>query len=132
MNRRILHRIIAIQHNTVMHLNNIMISDPFLLLIRHAPSYTPKHKQTNKQTTTTTTTTAVMVGCVLVFVMQSGVAILNVIFSVVTTLPRSTLIVNSLTIRVRRYARRCAGILLLTLLFFFSYPYIVITLSSNV
>ena len=42
-----------------------------------------------------------------------------IIFSVVTTLLSSTLIFNSLTISVRRYARRCARILLLSLLFLF-------------
>ena len=49
---------------------------------------------------------------------------LKMIFSDVTTLPCSTLILNSLTISIRRYARRCDGILLLSLLYyFFPYPY---------
>ena len=40
-------------------------------------------------------------------------------FNVVTALSCSTLILNSLTISVRRYARRCDGSLLLSLLFIF-------------
>ena len=42
-----------------------------------------------------------------------------IVFSVVTTLPCSTLIFNSLTISARRYARRCVEILLLSMLFQF-------------
>ena len=52
-----------------------------------------------------------------------------IIFNVVTTLPSSTSIFNFLIISVRRYARRYARILLLSLLFYFFIS--LLTLDSN-